>query len=110
TPLWYLASHKATGYRRFGYMLALLSGVSLVSGVGSVARAESMTNTQTRNLPQGTEITGDLYQQGGQLGLDGVKVDGTLHLDGGAALFGHSGANYGGTLVQSLAGSGNGTL
>ncbi|OOL18311.1 hypothetical protein AL01_05790 [Bombella intestini] len=109
-PLRYLASQRTTGYRRFGYMLALLSGVSLVPGVGSVARAESMTNTQTRNLSQGTEVAGDLYQQDGQLGLDGTKVDGTLHLDGGTALFGHSGTGYGGTLVQSLAGSGNGVL
>ncbi|WP_182040139.1 autotransporter-associated beta strand repeat-containing protein [Bombella mellum] len=112
-PLRYLASHKA-GYRRFGYMLALLSGVSLVAGVGSTARADDgasvsgdMTNTQTRNLPQGTKIDGNLYQQGGDLGLDGTTVAGTLHLDGGTALFGHSGGGHGGTLVQSLAGNGD---
>ncbi|MCL1514477.1 hypothetical protein CPA54_00730 [Parasaccharibacter sp. TMW2.1890] len=116
-PLRYLASHKA-GYRRFGYMLALLSGVSLVAGVGSVARADDgasvssgdMTNTQTRNLPQGTEVKGDLYQKDGQLGLDGTSVAGTLHLDGGTAIFGHNGASHGGTLVQSLAGSADAVL
>ncbi len=116
-PLRYLASHKA-GYRRFGYMLALLSGVSLVAGVGSVARADDgasvssgdMTNTQTRNLPQGTEVKGDLYQKDGQLGLDGTRVAGTLHLDGGTAIFGHNGASHGGTLVQSLAGSADAVL
>ncbi|CDG34366.1 hypothetical protein SACS_1628 [Parasaccharibacter apium] len=116
-PLRYLASHKA-GYRRFGYMLALLSGVSLVAGVGSVARADDgasvssgdMTNTQTRNLPQGTEVKGDLYQKDGQLGLDGTSVAGTLHLDGGTAIFGHNGASHRGTLVQSLAGSADAVL
>ncbi len=116
TPLQCLASHRA-GYRRVGYMLALLSGVSCFSGMGNAARADDsapvsgdVTNTTTRNLPQNTEIKGDLYQQGGDLGLDGVKVDGTLHLDGGQALFGKSGNGYGGTSVQSLAGSANGVL
>ncbi len=106
--------------RRYtGYVFALLSGVSCIAGVDTVARAADLQeipvpadnkNTQTGAFPPGTAISGDLYQEGGVLGLDGVSVSGTLHLDGGSISLGSSKNNVGGTTIQALTGSAPGTL